>query len=132
MSPLQLGVEEAAGLQHHHHRQVVRQDLLPVRAAQALEVRQAASEPPGPLRHQVLQLLLARLVQVGPEGDHPDDLPDEGGVHVVDLALLPVVGGLDEAVHHPQLVPRQGDLPAGGAGAALLPPPLLPPAAVRA
>ena len=58
-------------------------------------------------------MLLAGLVQVGPEGDYPDAQPDEGGVHAVDLALFPVVGVLDEVIDHPKLVPGPWDLPAG-------------------
>ena len=75
----------------HHHAHVLPKNLVAILRTKSLELDQAAGKARRPLGDQEAQLVLPRLVQVGTEGDHPDDLADETCVHVVHFTLLPIV-----------------------------------------
>ena len=75
----------------HHHAHVLPKNLVAILRTKSLELEQAAGKARRPLGDQEAQLVLPRLVQVGTEGDHPDDLADETCVHVVHFTLLPIV-----------------------------------------
>ena len=119
-----------ARFEGHDHPHVLAEDLVSVFCTEALELEQAACEPRCPLRDQETQLFLPGLVQICPEGDHPDYLPDQPGVHIVHFALLPVVAGPDVALHHGELVLTEDHL-VPPRGARLLATPLLTRALVR-
>ena len=107
----------------HDHPHILTKNLVSVFSAQALELKQATCKSRRSLRDQEAQLVLPGLVQICPEGDHPDNLPDQSRVHIVHFALLPVVTGPDVAFHRGELLLTEDHLPPRRA--CLLPAPLL-------